>query len=135
MFKENENVKVIQPDGSLLGYGVVKSYWHNGTDMYYKIVMNGVDLVVWEGLLVKVDDAIQEPHPVDDMVNSPNHYRVGGIETLDFIEAKLSPEEFNGYCLGNVLKYVSRYKQKNGLEDLKKAQFYLNKVIDKMSKV
>lgn len=135
MFKENENVKVLLDDGSFVGYGVVKSYWYDGQHMYYKVVMDGREYVVWEGLLVKIGDAIQIPKEVVDMVNSPDHYKVGGIETLDFIEAKLSVEEFNGYCLGNVLKYISRYKQKNGLEDIKKAQFYLNKVVDKMSKV
>ena len=66
-----------------------------------------------------------------DMVNHPDHYTVGGVETLDVIEAKLSQSEFQGYCLGNILKYLMRagYKGKQ-LEDLKKAQFYLNRMID-----
>ena len=66
-----------------------------------------------------------------DMVNHPSHYTVGGVETLDVIEAKLSQSEFQGYCLGNILKYLMRagYKGKQ-LEDLKKAQFYLNRMID-----
>ena len=63
--------------------------------------------------------------------NHPSHYTVGGVETLDVIEAKLSQSEFQGYCLGNILKYLMRagYKGKQ-LEDLKKAQFYLNRMID-----
>ena len=70
---------------------------------------------------------VEEP----DMVNHPDHYTVGGVETLDVIEAKLSQSEFQGYCLGNILKYLMRagYKGKQ-LEDLKKAQFYLNRMID-----
>lgn len=61
-----------------------------------------------------------------DMVNHPPHYTTGGIETIDFIEAKGL-----GYNLGNVVKYVSRAEHKGDvLEDLKKAQFYLNREIE-----
>jgi len=62
-----------------------------------------------------------------DTVNHPPHYRAGGIETIDFIEAK----DLN-YRLGNVVKYVSRAGKKvnsDPLEDLKKAQFYLTREI------
>lgn len=60
-----------------------------------------------------------------DNVNSPAHYTQGGIETIDYIRAKLTPEEFVGYCKGNVLKYVSRAQHKGGLEDLRKAGKYI----------
>ena len=61
-----------------------------------------------------------------DMVNNPAHYTVGGIETIDFIEAKKL-----GYNLGNAVKYISRadYKGKR-LEDLKKAEFYIRREIN-----
>ena len=60
-----------------------------------------------------------------DLVNHPPHYKAGGIETIDFIEAK----DLN-FRLGNVVKYVARAEKKgNPLEDLKKAQFYLNREI------
>ena len=51
-----------------------------------------------------------------DMVNSPPHYKIGGIEAIDYIQAKLTPEEFRGYLKGNVLKYTSRagYKDEAG---------------------
>jgi hypothetical protein len=65
-----------------------------------------------------------------DAVNHPPHYKVGGIETIDFIEAKSL-----GYNLGNVVKYVSRADYKGRLlEDLKKAQWYLNREIQIMEK-
>lgn len=64
-----------------------------------------------------------------DPVNAPAHYTTGGIETIDYLVAKLSPEQFQGFLIGNVMKYVSRYPHKNGLEDLKKARWYLNKLI------
>lgn len=60
-----------------------------------------------------------------EAVNSPDHYQRGGIETIPFIAAKLGPEGFRSYCLGNVLKYVSRWQDKNGEEDLKKALKYM----------
>jgi len=56
---------------------------------------------------------------------NPPHYQQGNIEVIDFIlDQKFS------YLEGNIIKYVSRYKYKNGLEDLKKAQWYLEKLID-----
>ena len=60
-----------------------------------------------------------------DVIHHPDHYTDGGIETIDFIRAKLSSEAFEGYCIGNVLKYLSRYDKKNGVEDLRKAHVYL----------
>ena len=60
-----------------------------------------------------------------DPVNHPSHYMKGGIETIDYIRAKLTEEQFVGYCLGNTLKYVSRASHKgNALEDYRKAQTY-----------
>ena len=56
-----------------------------------------------------------EPKPVD-MVNSPPHYTDGGIETIDFIRAKLTREEYVGYLRGNILKYSSRLGKKDGME-------------------
>ncbi|WP_375162777.1 DUF3310 domain-containing protein [Paenibacillus sp. Pae108] len=66
-----------------------------------------------------------------DPVNNPSHYTSGGIETIDYLKAKMTPEQFEGFLLGNCLKYLSRYRNKNGLEDLKKANWYLNKLIEK----
>ncbi|EEO6590802.1 DUF3310 domain-containing protein [Listeria monocytogenes] len=63
-----------------------------------------------------------------DNVNNPAHYKAGGIETLDYIKAKV--KDYPSYAAGNILKYISRYEHKNGIEDLKKAQFYLNDLIN-----
>jgi hypothetical protein len=56
---------------------------------------------------------------------NPSHYKQGDIEVIDFI----LDQKFN-YLEGNIIKYVSRYKTKNGLEDLKKAEWYLRELID-----
>ena len=70
-----------------------------------------------------------------DMVNHPAHYTSGGIECIDAIEAALfMSNDFAGYLKGNVIKYLWRCSIKgNELEDLKKAQWYLNKLIDYIS--
>jgi hypothetical protein len=66
---------------------------------------------------------------VPDNINSPAHYTFGGIETTDYIQAKLTPEGFEGFCIGTVIQYLSRYRLKGGLMDLKKAEWYLNRII------
>lgn len=66
----------------------------------------------------------------EDNVNHPSHYKVGGIETIDFIEAKAL-----GYNLGNVIKYLTRADHKgNKLEDLKKGAWYLLREIKSLEK-
>lgn len=60
-----------------------------------------------------------------DLVNQPPHYTVGGIETIAYIKAKLTPEEFRGYLKGNVLKYASRANHKdNPAQDIDKMVWY-----------
>ena len=66
-----------------------------------------------------------------DNVNHPAHYKMGGIETIDFLEAK----NLN-YNLGNVVKYITRADYKgNKIEDLKKAQWYLNRELSNLEKL
>lgn len=68
-----------------------------------------------------------------DNVNSPAHYNLNehGIECIQAIEASMSKEEFQGYVKGNCVKYIWRYKNKGkAKEDLQKAQWYLNKLIE-----
>lgn len=70
---------------------------------------------------------------MNDNVNHPSHY-CGKIETIDFIEDKLGAG-FIPYCLGNVIKYISRYDKKGKpLEDLQKAAKYLEWAINKVEK-
>tara|TARA_R110000787_G_scaffold25012_6_gene70541 strand:+ start:64 stop:441 length:378 start_codon:yes stop_codon:yes gene_type:complete len=65
----------------------------------------------------------------EDMVNNPNHYNNGAIECIDAIEQSMTLEGFRGYLKGNVQKYVWRYESKGGIQDLMKAQWYLDKLI------
>jgi len=66
----------------------------------------------------------------EDVVNKPSHYNSGGVECIEAIEASMEPEAFQGYLKGNTLKYIWRMSYKGkALEDCKKAQWYLNKLI------
>jgi len=69
-----------------------------------------------------------------DMVNSPPHYNNGDIECIDAIKESMTPEAFKGYLKGNIQKYIWRYENKKGVEDLKKAQWYLNRLIKTIEK-
>lgn len=84
----------------------------------------GMTVAEAEGIVADVNQAIAR----HDSVNHPTHYTSGGIETIDFIEAKKL-----GYNLGNVVKYITRAGHKgNQLEDLRKAQWYLTREINSL---
>jgi hypothetical protein len=64
-----------------------------------------------------------------DNVNSPNHYQ-GKVECIDCIEsATAGLNGIEAFCTGNAIKYLYRWKKKNGIEDLKKAKYYIDKII------
>ena len=67
-----------------------------------------------------------------DPVNRPAHYTSGGIERIDAMRAAFGDEAVKGFCLCNAFKYLWRHRQKNGVEDLKKARWYLNRLIREM---
>jgi phosphoribosylformimino-5-aminoimidazole carboxamide ribonucleotide (ProFAR) isomerase len=79
----------------------------------------------------KVIDGIktEEYQAVKDVVNNPSHYTQGGIECIDAIRAALGPDGFESYCVGNALKYLWRYKHKNGIEDIRKAHQYIKFIL------
>lgn len=72
---------------------------------------------------------IEGPPKVFDSVNRPVHYASGGIEAIEAMESSMSPEAFKGFLKGNAMKYLWRYEKKNGLEDLRKAKWYLKALI------
>lgn len=75
--------------------------------------------------------------PQVDMVNHPAHYKSEtGLETIEVIEAfTFDLKGVESYDVGNIIKYISRWKKKNGLQDLKKAQWYLNHLINHVEKL
>ena len=73
----------------------------------------------------------------EDMVNHPPHYTQGKIECIEvikYINDKLHTEGYEGYCLGNFIKYIWRCNLKNGWEDIDKATFYLNGLLTEQRK-
>lgn len=68
---------------------------------------------------------------MSENVNHPSHYTQGGIECIEAIKAAtVGLEGIEAVCTGNAIKYIWRWKQKNGIEDLKKAIWYINKLIE-----
>ena len=96
------------------------------------IDVSKVNDLAWKEITEFIDRNMDEKdthfHHFDN-VDRPMHYAAGTIECIDAIEAQLSAEEFRGYLKGNVIKYLWREKHKGGVESLKKANWYLNKII------
>lgn len=71
--------------------------------------------------------------PSDDVINRPQHYLFGGMELIDIIDALLLDggfTPFQGFYVATILQYIVRFPKKNGLQDLRKARFYLNRLIE-----
>ena len=94
--------------------------------LYTWVNTNGLNEEVKAKLAERLNpEAITMEEPQSDPVNHPAHYKVGGIETIDFIEAKKL-----GYHLGNAVKYISRADHKgNRKQDLEKAKWYIDRAI------
>ena len=116
-----------------------EQYIEEERDRYLK----GLDAILAEEYEDWVDDVVGcqgdsfDDHlsaEVRDNVNNPDHYNHGGIECIDYIKQQLG-DCFVEYCEGNVHKYLHRWRYKNGLEDLRKAQWYLNQMIVKVEEL
>ena len=70
-----------------------------------------------------------EAEKMEDVVNHPKHYNQSGVECIDAIKAATG-DGYEYYLQGNILKYLWRYRYKNGIEDIKKAEWYLKKPIE-----
>ena len=80
-------------------------------------------------LKMSADNAFSELHSKKETVNHPSHYNTDPqFETIKVLRAWLSPEMYEGFLVGNQIKYLSRYRHKNLAEDLKKAQWYGDKL-------
>lgn len=86
------------------------------------------------GIEMKDCEIIEEPKEIPikqfHSVQNPQHYHSGGIDPIGYAELNFPPEQLKGFYRINVLKYLSRYDQKNGIEDLEKADEYLKMLID-----
>lgn len=80
-------------------------------------------------MFMRGDEYLSDSNAKNDNVNHPAHYTMGRIETIEAISAALGKDGFKDYCAGNIIKYVWRYKYKEGVESLKKARWYLDRLI------
>ena len=71
-----------------------------------------------------------EVEPTNDAVQHPSHYTHGGIECIEAIRASMTADGFCDYCKGNIIKYIWRWRDKGGVEDLRKASVYLDWLIN-----
>ena len=71
-----------------------------------------------------------EVEPTNNAVQHPSHYTHGGIECIDAIRASMTADGFCDYCKGNIIKYIWRWRDKGGVEDLRKASVYLDWLIN-----
>lgn len=74
---------------------------------------------------------LKEEGTKTEMVNHPPHYKGGEIECIDYLEDSLGRDGFAFYVEGNIKKYVHRWRHKGGIEDLKKAKWYLDRLINR----
>ena len=80
--------------------------------------------------VTKTDGSVKLKPLQPDTIN-PSHYKQGDVECIDAIKAATT-DGFTGYLTGNILKYVWRWKLKNGIEDLRKARWYLDRLIGEL---
>jgi len=130
-FKVGDRVRVIATGSSIFQkVGVVKGVIED-KPMPYRVEVEGSLVHSW----FTADEL--EPAPVikecltTDSVNHPAHYNQGGIECIEAIKAALV-DGFPDYLRGNVIKYLWRYKEKGGVEDLRKSAWYLDRLIKEM---
>ena len=71
---------------------------------------------------------------MENIVTRPEHYRKNKIDTIEIIKNSMPEEAFKGFLNGNIIKYVCRYRYKNKVEDLRKAKWYLERLIKEESK-
>ncbi len=101
-----------------------------------KMKLNDVPPEEWDKLKHKqfqVDAVRYDGIPVEDVVNKPKHYNKGSMEAIDYINQQLETNSVY-YLEGSILKYLHRWKYKNGVEDLKKARWYLDRLIEEKQK-
>lgn len=123
-----------------------KPWWTEGKE--YKVFKNPT----YDNLVIKNDEGItfaedsinclitefklkeESTITTSDLIDNQTHYKNQEIEPIELMRKNFSTEEFSGFLQGNVLKYMLRYKDKNGVEDLKKAKTYLTWLIEEEEK-
>jgi hypothetical protein len=112
-----------------------------GDDVYEIQSIDLLAKLVWdvrgrvlESVFISPENYEHVDEPQADPVNHPPHYTAGDIECIDAIRAALGREGFIAYCQGNAIKYLWRHEHKGGKEDWRKADWYINRAIEELSK-
>lgn len=111
-----------------------KHYWSEGYSVgdRFKCV-NSNNVREYDGYEVKSVIIAQREPVTNDNINHPSHYTQGSIECIDAIKAAtVGKTGIEAVCVANVVKYLWRYEEKNGLEDVKKARWYLERLISEL---
>lgn len=111
-----------------------KTTYDEVTDEYVLFDEFGFMFFDWDLNKARHSFQLKEVNEMSDLIDNQPHYKNQGIEPIDLMRKNFSKEEFAGFLQGNVLKYMLRYKDKNGIEDLKKAKTYLTWLIDEEDK-
>lgn len=120
-----EKVRVVLDDGNLDG----NNYFDRASDWRWEW-KDGLTNIIAYKVQLSSDEELSVVYE-RDVVNHPSHYTNGKVECIDAIEsATVGKTGIEAVCVANVIKYLWRYEDKNGLEDIKKAQWYLNKLIE-----
>ena len=129
-------------DAGIFQDSVVRLAEDDGTDQPRFEIVNGkhigakIYLPLQSVALVKEDEKpeiLKGNFDSDfDPVDRPSHYASGDIECIDAMRAQMTKEEFEGHMKGNVIKYMWRWREKGGVESLKTAKWYLNKLIEEV---
>lgn len=130
VYSPGDNVDIRLSDGTVI----------EGMIEYVNVSKEGLYINGYFYRLEDIEDMMYSTYTIkdkEDMVNHPGHYiSETGLETIDVIEAfTFDLKGIEATDTGNVLKYMCRWKSKNGLEDLKKAQWYLNHLINHVEKL
>ncbi len=80
--------------------------------------------------MTKYDHYIHNEPKDQDIVNHPSHYETGKYECFDVMLETMGVESVMDYCICNAMKYIYRYKRKNGVEDIRKAKWYIDKYLE-----
>ena len=123
IIKPNEHTRKLIDEAIKEHSEKIKDWVERGNIATEIVIPKGVERGVLPSSVVK-----------NDNVNHPKHYCKGGLECIQVIKAQLTPEQNKGYLYGNVLKYMWRWPEKNGIEDLRKAKHYLEWLQEEVEK-
>ena len=146
-FKSKKCCLVVRFDSLKSGKICIGDNMYRSSGTYRKCWNPHTNTEIWEQVEnpnlatdKEIEQVINEEYKKDNSINkdkqdmiNPSHYKKGGIEAIDYMKAKSTPEEFKGHLRLTALKYLSRYGQKdNELQELEKAKWYLDRLIQEL---